>query len=182
LRPAPAKIAAELSGERAGEESPGTVATKAEEREAGTEEKDLRGNVAARGIDELGKKGQEEESGLGIEKIDKDALGEDAVEAVGVIGGDDFGRVAAEKSAEAEEYEIGGAKIFNDIEGAGGGGEKSGESEDGGGYMEKSSDGDASGGNDSSEAAVTNGAAEDVEDSRTGDDQEDHGAGQEEEE
>jgi hypothetical protein len=66
----------------------------------------------------LGEEGEEEESSFGIEKVDEDALAEDASEAMGHSGGNCVSGCSAEKCAEAEENQIESTGELDDVKGA----------------------------------------------------------------
>jgi len=80
-------VVAEPAGYAAGEERPERVAGSAHGGEEYAEGEDLRGDVAAGGVDELGEESEEEESGFGIEDVDDDTLRKDAGERNARRGG-----------------------------------------------------------------------------------------------
>lgn len=178
LNTKPTEIGAEPVGERTGEHGPATVTEQAQQSERAAEEEDLSGDVSARCFHELGEEGEEEERGFGIEKVDEDSLTENAGEAVRYGRRDDLSVCAAYERTNTEENQIKRAGKLNEVKGARGRDENRREAEGSGGGMNQSADGDAGGGDYACFAALADGAAENVEDGRPGNEEENESAGE----
>ena len=133
--------------------------------------------MSARGVHELGEEGEEEQSSFWIEKIDENALAEDAGEAVRYCRRDDVSVCAAHKGTYAEENQIKRSGELDDVKGARGRDEDGGEAESSGGGMYEGADGDSGGGDDACFAALADGAAENVKDGGPGNEEQDESAG-----
>lgn len=81
---------------------------------------------------------------------------------------------------DAEEDEVGGAGVADELEGGGGSGEDGGEAEGGGGDMDEAAGEGAERGESAFATAAMEGAAEDVEDAGARGDGEQEGGGEEE--
>jgi hypothetical protein len=125
--------------------------------------------VAAGGIDELREEGQEEERRFGIEEIDQDALAENVAEIRLADGGFEYAGIAATQNADAQENQIGRADVFYELEGQCRGRQQSGKAECSGGYVKERAGGDTHGGDQACGTAVTDAAANDVQNGGTRD-------------
>src|SRR4029434_5414903 len=102
----------------AGQERVAAVGDEAEQGEQQAEEDDLRDEMAALGLDELRQEGEEEESRLGVQQVDDEAVAEQPGMAVArqvAVGIDLLG--AAEDLLQPEPDEIGGTSPLHDAEG-----------------------------------------------------------------
>jgi len=163
----------------AGERGPAGIGDPAHEREEKSQPKNLQCGVAAREVHELRQEREKKQHGLGIQQIDQSAWAKDAPEVFVAIGGGERGCVATAQGADAKINDIGGAHIFYALEGQRGGGEDGEKSQGGCGDMNQRASDNAQHGDKSCGAAVRDAGADDVEDSRAGDDQKDDGSGDE---
>ena len=135
------------------------------------------GNVSARGVHELGEEGEEEKRSFGIEKIDENALAEDAGDAVRHGRRGDVSVCAAHERTYTEENQIECAGELDDVKCARGRDEDGGEAEGSCCGMNQGADGDSGGGDDACFATLADGAAENVEDGGPGNEEQDESAG-----
>ena len=143
LRAHPAWVGTETVRDRAGEDGPERVTGSSHASEENAERENLRGDMAARGIDELRKECEKEESRFGIKNVDDDAFREDASERCARRAGRSIEGFVAAEFLDAEIDEVGRAEIFDDGERCSGRDEESREADGGCGSVNERADADA---------------------------------------
>ena len=117
----------------------------------------------ARGLDELGQEGDEEDRDLGVEELDEHALEEE----LRATADDDLLRLLAlEQLAHAEIEQVGGSGVPDDGEGGGRGGDQPGQAGGGGERIRERAGLDAEHRHDARGAALVEAARDDVDDRR----------------
>ena len=125
----PARAGAQSGARPAAERRHDEVGRRVERHAERAQRQELQRDGAALGLGELRQEGQEEERGLRVEQLGHDALAEGAA----AVGARRLGvrPAQAEQRADAQEDEVAGARVADDLEGGGRGHEQRREPERG---------------------------------------------------
>ncbi len=158
------------------EEHDQQVSARIQDHGDGAQGYELKENVAAFGGDELRDEGEEEQRGLGIQRLREDPLAKCALRRrrrKGHLG------VAGANHADAEPYEVSGTGILHGVKGHGGSSENRGHAKRRGEDVKESADEGAQRGMNAFAAAAREGARQHVENAGTGRDGEKQCGGEE---